>query len=595
MWISACMDVSSFDTCDLGIAVELIYEDTLSSSLKPETEHISHADCAGALIRKRIVVRCSAGCDLLSGEVALPSTVSEQGVRALLEHAFLWGDVGFHVLSKSRVLCALADAACKWRDRIQDVLYRARPSHEMLLSILMSDGRFVRLLAGAAVLASATPNAALTSAARALAVRFVDAFGPAHVAIAVEDSSRADRDSHRPLGIVHACTVCVDGATLSRLFALNAFDTTATEACAPVPPFGFVVPVEHRGVALLAAHDADPASLLPLISSRASQSEGTRITIAHDDAPRTVRLVAGVMHREAAQRTLPLDALDAYRVRIVAGAVPTAEFDLCLELDDGAPPTPCASGPLLPPDAVELSAKKRAMDDERADSRRRELARRFELAFPRLALRAKAHGAAPAAAGARELLARRHSREWTLRDIEHGGDLSSLGASVTLALLWSLHTDGEPRVMRARGTGAACVAVFCAREKRTLLVDPLAARGTKWTELACAAVPTLPTTLRPPTALRCKQSFVEVWVRRRWRVALVVDVDHLQGTVGLRMVAQQCVLTLPLQSTLFRPLARESGSEIDGLLASLLAIVARFRKSNGLQLRSDTNGGLSVR
>ena len=213
------------------------------------------------------------------------------------------------------------------------------------------------------------------------------------------------------------------------------------------------------------------------------------------------------------------------------------------------------------PDAVS------AVRDAVPDAARAQRRNRVSLLFPSLCKRLARHEEAPWL----EVQVRRVCREWTLEDVDAGGNLGSVGMALLAVLCLQEWHGMVAELLCGTTTGAAVVGLRSASGLR--VVDT--SRGS---QNALDLLPRLHLPEEDSFDLIRRSSFLEILQRTKWHLAYVTALlpDH---TVEVTFCQSGTRSTLPLRQHVWRHAARSAESELDRVLRRLIKKVRRSERS----------------
>lgn len=269
--------------------------------------------------------------------------------------------------------------------------------------------------------------------------------------------------------------------------------------------------------------------------------------------PSTIVLSFGILHCEWGGGCFPNEAVRAYRIGVDKDSGVTLTLDY--ECDGFFANDSVTAVDMMQKDTVarcETRVSKATLTD----------------VFPKLSQRIQV-GKDPITACMREVQSRRVCGEWMLEGIDEGSNLSSLGMSVTMALVLNLWIGAQVRVFIGL-TRAAMLGYWNAHSARYELIDP--------TRTVLNGFDVAPHFLRTTSCeVRFdikRQSFLEVRQRTTWHVAIVVTIDKALQTVQVRFLLSGTTMTLCLRQHAWRRLARNEDTDIDKVLRKYISTAA---------------------
>lgn len=333
--------------------------------------------------------------------------------------------------------------------------------------------------------------------------------------------------------VAHFAKIPVTCARLERLHALGAME--AMEC-----PCRYGVLQGHGEERLvIVPMDADASAVTLAVASLLSCD-----VPLDEEAPETWTLGFGALLSESASAPDPREMLHGYRVRldVEEGVVLTRDASLAPRRADEA----------ISLDVLDASSIAR----NPARTRREELG----TVFPRLVRRLELQS--DAAACVREAQARRVVTEWTLEAIDTGGNLSSLGMSVLVALALGDWFGARMRVYVGRAR-AAVVGVW--DKESFLLVDP-----SRTTLNAFDVAPSMVKLPEGGYTLDVRRGvMVEVRAKQMWHVAKVLDVFPQAETATVQFFLTGRRIQIALRSHSWRRLAKSDDTDIDRVMRML--------------------------
>lgn len=183
--------------------------------------------------------------------------------------------------------------------------------------------------------------------------------------------------------------------------------------------------------------------------------------------------------------------------------------------------------------------------------------------FPLLVARLT-HGADPVAASLREAQARRVSQEWTLESFETGGNLSSLGLSILVALGLSECCGARVRVFV--GDAHSAVVGYWSQDA-FVLCDPT---KTTVNSFAISRNELIGGALEDIFYLPTRESIIEVLAVQVWHVARVLHVIPYMNAARIEFLKTGRRTTIGLHTHAWRPLAHHGRSDSETVLRQLL-------------------------
>ena len=473
-------------------------------------------------------------CGAADGGYAFPDGVDWTGAQALA--VALLRPAGARDWSRSAIARDLARAARPWAAELRE-MWRVDPDADALM-LAVADHEVCPELSA---LLDAS-HVLLAAAARAGARLTLLAFEVLRRALP-EGHQEADARAAavRAHGVSDVLLLPVGAARLAELHALGALESgggSDAEWCA----HGALVRARggaHRRLAL--PRDADAAHVTTAVAALLD------VDVPLDAAPPAALSFAyAVTHVEGAPRCAPCEEVVPYLCRL-------GPHGVLLHRDTGgAAATRCTDGAIAL-DALELDALALELRRTRRDSVRR--------AFPALARRLELqHHSATACV--REAQARRLVAAWSLEALDVGGNLSSLGLAILLALTLGAWAGARVRVYVGQ-TRSALLGVWHAATY--VLVDP-----TRTVLNAFDVAPALAQLPEGGYDVRVRRGLlVEVRVRKTWHVAQVVAVPPDTRCVVVRFLVSRSCLTLRLASPCWRRLARGNDTDVDAAVRAL--------------------------
>ena len=189
----------------------------------------------------------------------------------------------------------------------------------------------------------------------------------------------------------------------------------------------------------------------------------------------------------------------------------------------------------------------------------------LEKIFPLLCDRLKLQGSNVDAC-LHEIQCRRLQKKWSLEDFDSGGNMSSMGLSNLFATILGGWMGAQVRVLVGKG-GCASVAFWDGKEDNPWTLVDVSCSVKNSFDMA----PYVSKIHEASEEEEIKKGFlVEVRCKQMWSVAQVLDINKNSNMATVKLLCNERVTTINLDSRTFRKLSRTSNSDVERVMKKLL-------------------------